>query len=509
MDGRRVGWLAVATLLGTARFWRSALEARVDMLFATAVTAALASAYVWYRQAGDRAPTGVYLAMAAAVLTKGPAGAVLPLLTIVGFLALQRDVRALRRFAAVRPALGALLLVVGWYAAAAWRGGWDFVAVQVLRENVDRFAGAGIFDRDRWHDVGMLLGAFVVQLFPWNTALLLHGVEHARAADADARFLHAWWAGMLALLVVSAGTRPVYLLPLFPAVALLAARTLAARVPARRTRRLGVLCAALAAGTLAIRWRAATGDPLLAFARDVAARVPLGASVGATGRVSENDHIVLAYRLDRSLPRVARSGPRPRHLLATGTEAAGVIAGCRPVASAPPGANLVLLSCTDGDGAPARRAPLVGPLGEQEQDAARSPVHDVQRDVPDGRRLRRDVGADGLRRLEHQRRADAVEVHAPPVAFELRRRTAEHALRESVPHLAADRQVDRHGALAVRPEPAPAEVQLPQRVRVDVRDRAPGADDDRDRRGGGFGIGRLRATRHAGCEEQQRRESPG
>src|SRR5262245_12609301 len=108
-----VGWLAAAILAANPFFWLSATEARVDMVFAACVTAALAGFFVWYRRASGIARCIAYAALAAAVLAKGPAGAVLPATAIALFLAWEGQLSELRRFVSPALVVAAVLVVVG------------------------------------------------------------------------------------------------------------------------------------------------------------------------------------------------------------------------------------------------------------------------------------------------------------------------------------------------------------------------------------------------------------
>ena len=104
MLGRRIGGpalgaLAVGVLATNPYFWASAVEARVDMLFAALIAAALAAFFDWHREANAAARRALYFAVAAAVLTKGPAGAAIPALAIVLFLAWEGRLTELRTLA--------------------------------------------------------------------------------------------------------------------------------------------------------------------------------------------------------------------------------------------------------------------------------------------------------------------------------------------------------------------------------------------------------------------------
>lgn len=340
VGGRATAWLGVAALLGLLEFWRAASEARVDMVFAACIAIALTGFLAWYRAtAAGRPAKGpravAYLATAAAVLTKGPAGAVLPALVIVGFLVASREARQLRRFWSW-PLAGLVLLIDGgWYAFAIRNGGREFVALQLLHENLDRFVGEGGFHRTvtPWllrHSAFRMEVELATEFFPWNLVLVGAALRwwHGEREGPAGRFLHAWWIVVLLFFSVAAGKRTVYLLPLAPAIALLAACALtrwlagAAAGEARAGRRgvaLGtVLAGAVVAVALAnqgIRFYHQGRHSLAAFASEVERLVPPTCPLEATAGVPEGDRLVLAYRLGRDVGRVRSPASRGNLLL--------------------------------------------------------------------------------------------------------------------------------------------------------------------------------------------------
>jgi 4-amino-4-deoxy-L-arabinose transferase-like glycosyltransferase len=362
IGGPAVGWLALGALLTMLGFWRSASEARVDMVFAACCTLSLAGFWVWYgggRRAGA-ARALCYLGAACAVLAKGPVGLVLPGLVIGVFLLWQRDLRALPRLWSWPLAAVVALLDGGWYALAIRAGGHDFVAVQLLYENVDRFLGRHRFGTAaaepgfRHFRLRMPI-EFARHFFPANLALLWAarcGLRGERT-DTAARFLHAWWITVLAFFTLAVGKRSVYLLPLAPAVALLAGRALAAIDLRSPRRRLAIATAIVAADLVALTAVQATRayharrHSLYDFARDVGRIVPANAALYAAPDLEKPALLVLAYRLDRAIGRapaectpdafvLARPGHTRHELVASATH------GHTPVA-------LFRLRCGDGE----------------------------------------------------------------------------------------------------------------------------------------------------------------
>ena len=321
LGGAAVGWLAVGALLGMAPFFGAAVEARVDAVFTAALTAALTAFLLWYRTRSPRARAGLYIAIGAAVLAKGPAGAVLPFLVIVALLVVEGRVRLLRSLWSWPLVALVSAVVVGWYTLAAHVGGRDFLALQLWRENWSRFAGSAEFQR---HARGATLRLPIVlatQFLPWTLVLPWTLRERRRGVPSDAaeRFLHLWWLIVLVVFSIGAGKRPVYLLPVAPAIALLAARALVgaaatpsdAVTPAGPRRRPALVTVALAViafdvamlgGQQLVRELKAPRRSWPAFAATVDRLVPEGTAIPADAAIRWSDRMVLAYRLRRPVP---------------------------------------------------------------------------------------------------------------------------------------------------------------------------------------------------------------
>jgi len=331
--GRVTGWLAAGALLGMHGFWESAGEARVDMVFTACVTVALGAFLRWYRDRAAIARAACYLGAGLAVLAKGPAGALLPALVILVFLARERRLGLVAELWSWRLVGLVALLDLGWYALAFRAGGREFLAVQLLHENVDRFVGRGVFGLHGGRSRLSLIVDLATDLLPWNLVLPWAAVCWVRGEreDAAGRFFHTWWLVVVTFFSVAFGKRSVYLLPLYPALAVLAGRALAralartpddARVlgmlsvPARLKRAfpgraalalVAILIAlfdlGLAVAGQAVREHRARKASLVELTRAAAAIVPATACLRAAPDLQESDLLVVAYRMRRDIAR--------------------------------------------------------------------------------------------------------------------------------------------------------------------------------------------------------------
>jgi len=222
--GAEIGLLGGAILATTQIYQNQALSARVDMTLCFFVTVSLVLFYALYR--GFLGNSLWYFALYGLVglgtLAKGPLGILLPGLVIAVFLALKKRWDLVLKFAFHPGVLLALILIIGWYGLAITRGGEGFVNRQLLSENVSRFFGGS----GHSHPVYYYLGYLFTLALPWGLFLpflFWDGFKKDWRAGDDRLFLMVWFAVMFGFFSLAAGKRPVYLLPIYPALALLLA----------------------------------------------------------------------------------------------------------------------------------------------------------------------------------------------------------------------------------------------------------------------------------------------
>lgn len=230
----RSGALAAAVLLTLPSWLQLAQSARLDALLTFFVTLAFAAAWRIDRQIGDarRGRLLLHAALGLGVLTKGPVALLLPLLGIVAYLGWERRLAELRRFVSaeglllsVAPGLiwlaGATLLAPPGYANASF---WDNLIL--------RFFSGTAHARPVWFYLEALPRGFLPWTLLWPAAWWRQRAirrDAARGAEARAwRFLLASIGAAFVFLSLSAGKRGLYLLPVYPLLAIACGAALAA-----------------------------------------------------------------------------------------------------------------------------------------------------------------------------------------------------------------------------------------------------------------------------------------
>ena len=223
--GRAAALAGGVCLTTTGAFMAFGRVAMSDMILALWTTLAMALAIVILRGAPALWPTAALGAvLGLGFLTKGPVALLLPGLGI-GWLFWRTPPPRPRvpRRALLVAAVAFIALGLGWFAAVFLRLGPAPLAHFFLRENLARFAGE-TYDAGRapWY----YLVTYLALGAPWSAFLPLAAWRAVRGGDADpgSRLLLVWMGLMAIPLSLSRGKIDYYLLPLYPAGALVVGR---------------------------------------------------------------------------------------------------------------------------------------------------------------------------------------------------------------------------------------------------------------------------------------------
>ena len=217
--------IAALILATTFQYLQAGTGARVDMTLTFFMEVAFFE-FIFMAEGLTRRRMLLYVAIALAVLTKGPIGLILPGLVALIWIALEKRWRLLLQMNLVRGALVVLVLAGGWYVAALIEGGSDFFRKQILAENLLRFAGGGDFHEGHIHPFYYMELALFAGFLPWTFLLPIVGVQAARAPlvlDPRLKYFFVWFAAVLIFYNFPQSKRGVYLLCLYPAFATLLA----------------------------------------------------------------------------------------------------------------------------------------------------------------------------------------------------------------------------------------------------------------------------------------------
>lgn len=220
---RRVAWWSVAILATSGRILWQARVGQIDMVLLCLVTLAM---YFFVRGWIEHRPGFFrlfFLAAGFGTLAKGPVALLPPLLSIVAFAVLTRERSRLRE---MRIPSGLALwagVVLLWLAPAAVTGGMGYLETLVIKQNVTRYA-------DPWHHFQPFyyyLTTVPADFLPWFFFLpgaLWLGWRRATANDRRGYLFALCWVAVTVLFFsLSPAKRTVYVLQMFPALAMIVA----------------------------------------------------------------------------------------------------------------------------------------------------------------------------------------------------------------------------------------------------------------------------------------------
>lgn len=176
------------------------------------------------RRAGKLQCLVLYLGLSAGLLIKGLVGLVIPGMICFFYLLLSRRWSVLRRMHLLPGAVGCLALVLPWYLWAEARNPgylyyyfWDEHFVRYLTDEFNRSKS--------WYYFLMVM---TIGFAPWIALLPIVARRLWRKLDDDDLFLVLWIALPTLFFSASSSQLPHYILPTFPALAVLTGRTIVA-----------------------------------------------------------------------------------------------------------------------------------------------------------------------------------------------------------------------------------------------------------------------------------------
>jgi 4-amino-4-deoxy-L-arabinose transferase-like glycosyltransferase len=216
--GRRHAILSAAILATTPLYALMAQVLTTDMMLTALVTIATFSLYLHWHE-GGRWCWLAYVAMGLAVMTKGPVGAALPILSMLLWLALNRELSgAIAKFRAIPGLLLTTAIAAPWFVAIAIREP-GFADFYFIGEHLRR-----VFDSDYSHSEAFYfyIPVLAVGLLPWSLLVPFLTWRETPRNPARSFCVVAASVTVIAFSCASAKLIP-YILPAIPPIAVLMA----------------------------------------------------------------------------------------------------------------------------------------------------------------------------------------------------------------------------------------------------------------------------------------------
>jgi len=216
------GLLASGVLASSWGFFKLARWIQVDMSLVFFVTLAM-YAYIRLSEKSTRWHSMLMgLSIGLSFMAKGFVGPAIIAAAILTDLILKRDLSIIKKIRPLWAVAMMFITALPWILALYEKGGLPFLREVIVVNNLMRFTGAPE-GAALGHMKGPLfyLGYFPVKFLPWTFALIPALISSLRKTK-DNPYL-AWFIGPFVLLSIASAKRGVYLIPLFPACACIAA----------------------------------------------------------------------------------------------------------------------------------------------------------------------------------------------------------------------------------------------------------------------------------------------
>ncbi len=227
----RGGFLSGLILATSAEFAYIATRANIDATLTFFTTASLFCFIQWFqwKAEGEKTPGeirrfsiyGFYISMALATLTKGPVGFILPLLVSLIYLLVLRDWKTMKGMKLLPGMLLFVLLVLSWYFPAVAKGGQVFLNETLFKHTLNRYSEGWSHVRPFYY----FFTNFPVAFLPWFVLFpgaVAYGFSRKEPEKRKAfLFCFVWFTVIFVFFSLSKGKRALYILPLYPAAALM------------------------------------------------------------------------------------------------------------------------------------------------------------------------------------------------------------------------------------------------------------------------------------------------
>lgn len=216
-------FLSALVLMSSALYIGLARTVFTDMIFSIFILLSLLS-FFWGYSIQEKKDIGIllfFIFSGLAVLTKGPLGILIPLLTVCTFLLIRKDIKWLFCKYSLWGFLIFALISIPWYFFMIKRYGSDFIHEFFYNDHIRRIIEAEHLGCDTWYFYPL---SMIACMFPWSlhvlTSLIYLFKNYIKEKEPVYTFLICWIC-VVFIIFQSAHSKLVsYIFPMFPALAL-------------------------------------------------------------------------------------------------------------------------------------------------------------------------------------------------------------------------------------------------------------------------------------------------
>ena len=220
----RKAFLSAVVLATSAFFAAMGKTVFTDMIFTVFILCAFTMFVLGFtnRRRQGIGFIGFYVFCALATLTKGPLGFLIPQMAVILFLLYQRQIKFLRNWWVLAGILVYLIIALPWYVYIYNQYGHSFIHEFFYNDHWRRLLVAEHRGNDHWFFYPMTM---IAGLFPWSLFLLAACVDLFKRLKSSVTLMDylslSWVVAVLLVFQMAHSKLASYILPLFPALALM------------------------------------------------------------------------------------------------------------------------------------------------------------------------------------------------------------------------------------------------------------------------------------------------
>ncbi len=217
------GFLAALILFTSEGFFMTSISVHFDTILSFWTTLALFLFYCGYTCSdGRKYFLSAYVCIGLAVLTKGPIGILIPLLTMFLFLLTGKQLPRLKEMCIGRGILIVVGIVAVWLVPACIIGGEEYTGNILFKQTFGRAVNSYSHRSPFYY----YLYKFPLHFLPWSLFIPSAAIYfwRNRGAKLNIQLPLIWFAGIFTFLSLVSCKRGLYLVPIYPAAAILIAK---------------------------------------------------------------------------------------------------------------------------------------------------------------------------------------------------------------------------------------------------------------------------------------------
>ncbi len=215
--GEKNSFLASLMLITTIFYFGASVVLRMDMLMALFILLSLYSFFLYYeapvKNLGKK--NWIYIYITLAVFTKGPAGLIIPIVAILAFLALEKNLKFLKELALIKGLALISVFFLVWFTLLVREGGKEYLYLLTVKQTVGRGVNAFAHKRPFYYYLKNIWG----NTFPWPfiyMGAIGYGFFNFKKLSVFEKFMFSAVVSTILVFSSFSSKLDIYLIPIYP-----------------------------------------------------------------------------------------------------------------------------------------------------------------------------------------------------------------------------------------------------------------------------------------------------